>query len=108
MTLGELLEAHGEPTYIAGQEFTPDQAIMSLVYPEIPMVVYAFVEGPETGALTETSELIGMLYFVPEDMELLLQTSELHTWEGYQSFSDYVDGDLEVTPSVTLTPTPNQ
>jgi hypothetical protein len=108
MTLGEVIEAHGEPVYIAGQEFTEDQAIMSLVYPETPMVVYAFVAGPETGELTASSEIIGALYFVPEDMELLLSTTELHSWEGYQSYKAYVESELEVTPSVTLTPTPNQ
>lgn len=108
MTLGEVIDAHGEPTYLAGQEFTQDQAIMSLVYPDIPMVVYVFVEGPETGALSESSEIIGVLYFVPEDMQLLLDTTELHAWEGYQTFATYVEGDLEVTPSVTLTPTPGE
>lgn len=108
VTLGEVIEAHGEPIYIAGQEFTEDQAIMSLVYPETPMVVYAFVAGPETGELSASSEIIGALYFVPEDMELLLNTTELHSWEGYQSYKAYVESELEVTPSVTLTPTPNQ
>lgn len=108
MTLGEVIEAHGDPVYVAGQEFTEDQAIMSLVYPEIPMVVYAFVAGPETGALSASSEIIGALYFVQEDMDLLLNTTELHSWEGYQSYLAYVESELEVTPSVTLTPTPSE
>jgi hypothetical protein len=108
MTLGEVIGAHGEPTYLAGQEFTPDQAIISLVYPELPMVVYAFVAGPETGELSASSEIIGVLYFVQEDMDLLVQTTELHAWEGYQSYIEYVEGELEVTPSITLTPTPDQ
>lgn len=108
MTLGAVIEAHGEPTYVAGQDFTEDQAIISLVYPETPMVVYAFVAGPETGQLSASSEIIGALYFVQEDMDLLLKTTELHGWEGYQSYKAYVESELEVTPSVTLTPTPGQ
>ena len=104
--LGELVDAHGTPTYLAGQDFTEDQAIMSLVYPDVPMVIYAFVEGAATGELSEASEVIGALYFVEEDMDLLLQTTELHAWEGYQSYAAYNEGELEVTPSVTLTPTP--
>ena len=70
------------------------------------MVIYAFVEGAETGELSESSEVIGALYFVEEDMDLLLQTTELHVWEGYQSYATYNEGEFEVTPSVTLTPTP--
>ncbi|MBZ0303493.1 MAG: hypothetical protein K8J31_27380 [Anaerolineae bacterium] len=108
MTLGGVIQAHGEPTYVAAQEFTQDQAIISLVYPDIPMVIYAFVSGPETGALSESSEIIGVLYFVQEDMDLLLKTTELHGWQGYQSYQAYVDSVMEVTPSVTLTPTPTQ
>jgi hypothetical protein len=108
MTLGQVITAHGDPSYLIGQEFTEDQAIMSLVYPDVPMVVYAFVAGTETGQLTASSEIIGVLYFIPEDMDLLLQTTELHTWQGYQSYKAYMDSDLEVTPSVTLTPAPNE
>ena len=108
MTLGQVIEAHGEPKYIAGQDFTSDQAIMSLVYPDVPMVVYAFVAGAETGTLSASSEIIGMLYFVQSDMDLLLKTSELYNWKGYQSFKAYTDGEFDITPSVTLTPTPGQ
>ena len=107
MTLGEVIRAHGEPEYLSGQEFTEEQAIASLVYPEIPMVIYVFVGGMESGALSEDSEIIGVLYSVESDMALLLQTSELQAWEGYQPLSTYMESELEVTPSVTLTPTPN-
>lgn len=105
-TLGDLIEVYETPPYLTAQEFTADQAIFSLVYPDVPMVVYAFVEGAETGELSAASEIIGVLYLLEDDMELLLQTTELHEWEGFQSFADYMGGDLEVTPSVTLTPTP--
>lgn len=106
MTLGQLIDTHGEPTYLIGSEFTTDQAIMSMVYPDIPMVVYVFVEGPEEGELSASSEIIGALYFTDAEMELLLQTTDLHSWEGFQSYKAYADSAFEVTPSVTLTPTP--
>lgn len=105
MTLGELQEVHGEPTYIIGSEFTADQAIMSVVYPEVPMVVYVFVAGPEEGTLSASSEIIGTLYFTPEDMELLIATQELHAWDGYKSYVEYNTDEFAVTPSITLTPT---
>jgi len=105
-TLDELIDAHGTPPYLTGQEFTADQAIFSLIYPDVPMVIYVFLEGAETGELSESSEIIGALYILESDMELLLQTTELHEWEGFQSFAAYMESDFEVTPSVTLTPTP--
>src|SRR5690606_27426350 len=108
MNLGELTGAHGDPSYLIGSEFTEDQALVSLVYPETPMVVYAFVGGAAVGELSETSEIIGVLYLVPSEMELLIQTQDLHEWEGYQSFAAYNDGPFEVTPSITLTPAPGE
>jgi len=105
MTLKELIDVHGEPTYIIGSEFTADQAIMSLVYPDVPMVVYVFVAGPEEGTLSDSSEIIGALYFTPEDMDLLIATQELHGWDGYKSYAEYNTDEFAVTPSITLTPT---
>lgn len=106
MTLAELIDAHGEPSYLVGSEFTADQAIISLVYPDVPMVIYVFVAGAEEGRLSDSSEIIGALYFTPAEMELLLQTTDLHAWDGYKSYQEYNEGEFEVTPSITLTPTP--
>jgi len=103
VTVGDLIEAKGEPTYVLGTPFADTQAVINLVYPEIQTVIYAFVEG-EQGALSASSEIIGMLLTTTADMELLLLTSNLHTWEGYQTFNDYMGGDFEVTQAVTLTP----
>ena len=105
-TVGELIEIHGDPTYIIGSQYSDDQAVMNLIYPEQAMVIYAFVPGTE-GSITEDSEIVGILYMTPEDMDLLIQTNDLHAWEGYQSYTDYQSGEFEVTPSVTLTPTPS-
>lgn len=108
MTFGEVIEAHDEPQYLIGSEFTEDQAIMSVVYPDVPMVVYVFVDGPESGTLSASSEIIGVLYLTPAEMELLLQTTNLHAYDGYGSYQNYTEGDFEVTPSITLTPTEEQ
>lgn len=104
-TLGQLIDAKGEPAYLIGSPYSDDQAIVNLIYPEIPMVVYAFVPGA-TGSITEGSEIIGVLHLKQRDIDLLLQTSELQAWEGYMSYQAYEESELEITPSVTLTPTP--
>lgn len=106
MTLGDVIEVQGEPAFAIGSPFSEAQAIINLLYPDLPIVVYAFVAG-EAAMLSESSEIIGLLYLKPADMELLLQTSSLHEWEGFASYATYrPDGELEVTPSVTVTPTP--
>lgn len=106
MDVEELFEAQGEPTYAVGTPFSEDQAIINLIYPDIPIIVFAFVAG-EGGSLSESSDIIGVLYTTPADMELFLQTNNLHEWEGLESYATYdsAEGaDFEITPSVTLTP----
>ncbi len=104
VTVGQLVTAQGEPTYLVGSSFSDDQAIMNLIYPEKSMVIYAFVAGA-TGALSETSEIVGVLYMTPTDMDLLIKTSNLHAWDGYKTYDAYDTSAYQVTPSVTLTPT---
>lgn len=104
-TLGEVIEKWGDPVYAIGEPFSDDQAVFSLFYPDVPMLIYVFVAG-EQGELSDASEVIGFGYFAPARMELLLTATSLHTWTGYQSFADYMNGEFEVTPSVTLTPLP--
>ena len=104
VTLGEVIDEHSDPEYIIGEEFTDDQGVVSLFYPEQQMVIYVFTEGADT-SLTEDSEVIGFGYFSSSRMEVLLLTNELHAWEGYDTITNYMTGELEVTPSITLTPT---
>jgi len=104
-TLGETIDTHGEPTYLIGETLSDDQGVFTLFYPDIQMLIYAFVAGEE-GALAESSEVIGFAYFSPSRMELLTQTNDLHEWDGYGTYAEYMDSDFEVTPSVTLTPRP--
>ncbi len=106
LTTSDVIDAQGEPTYLIGSPFSDDQAIMNLIYPEKSLVVYAFVGGA-TGMLSESSEIVGILYMTPEDMDLLIKTSNLQAWDGYQSYQAYDESEFEVTPAVTLTPTPS-
>ncbi len=106
LNIGEVISAQGEPTYLIGSPFSDDQAVMNLIYPEKSLVVYAFVAGT-SGELTASSEVVGVLYMTPSDMDLLIKTSSLQAWEGYQSYQAYDTSAFEVTPEVTLTPTPS-
>lgn len=111
MTVEQVLDAQGEPEYALGTAVTDDQAAMYLFYPEKSIIVVAFVAGAKADLKPE-SEVIGALYATPKDMDLTIKTSKLHTWKGYAPFSEYrsdaPDSEFEVTPEVTLTPTPGQ
>lgn len=101
--LAEVIEKYGEPSYLIGETVTSDQALMSVYYPDVPMLVYVFVAG-EDGEISEMSEVVGFAYTTPDLMELLLVTSNLYEWSGFDTFVNYIDEDYDVTPSVTITP----
>ncbi|HVU11751.1 MAG TPA: hypothetical protein VHD90_10745 [Phototrophicaceae bacterium] len=105
MSLGQLIEAQGEPKYVIGSPYTDTEAVMNLIYPDKSLVIYAFVAGT-TGTLSASSEIVGVLYMQPSDMDLLLKTSNLDAWAGYKSYEIYSTATYQVTPSITLTPTP--
>lgn len=108
LTVGDLIDEHGEPAYVVGSPYSDEEAIINLVYPDLSTVIYAFVAGATNGALSASSEVIGALYITPEDMDLLLQTSNLNAWDGYETYAYYDQSEFEITPSVTLTPTATQ
>ena len=113
MTVGELIEAHGEPTYAVRDLRIED--FTNLIYPEKQMVVSAFVTG-QRGTLSDSSEIVRLIYARAADMDVLMEISSLHEWEGYASSETYgPNAPFEVTavPTPTLptltpsrTPTP--
>jgi hypothetical protein len=109
-TLGELIEARGEPTYVVGSGGVEDQALINLLYPESGLIVGAFVAGEENGELAESSELVVAYLLTADRMDLIIKTSNLYDWKGYRAFRDYAPEAsptvFSVTPSVTLTAPP--
>jgi len=91
ITLGEVIDKYGEPNYIAGAEYSEDQASIVLIYPDFSTLVYAYIAGAANGELSETSEIFAVGYSTDSEMQQLLNSSSLYNWEGYQSYTDYVD-----------------
>lgn len=100
MTLGELLDVHDAPDYLIGSETTRDQAVFTLIYAEMPMLVYVFVAGAAAGELSETSEILGVQYLLPEDMDDLVLSNVLYVWDGFKSYQDYMSGEPDVIGGV--------
>ncbi|MCL4253024.1 MAG: hypothetical protein KJ043_04495 [Anaerolineae bacterium] len=104
--LGDVIEKHGEPSYIIGDTVSSDQALVSVYYPDVPMLIYVFVAG-EAGQITDRSEVVGFAYLTSDLMTELLTTSNLHAWDGLdKTFNDYMQSDFELTPVPTAEATP--
>jgi hypothetical protein len=107
MTTGQVIDVLGEPTYVAGtdsenaQGLSPEQASLALYYPEAQTVVYAFVAGRESGALTADSQIFAVLYVRPDDMEEVIAGSSLYLWDGYKPYAEYITGNYDLTPEPT-------
>ena len=94
LTLAQIIEQYGNPQYIRGNAATHDQAFVSLVYTDVPMIVYVFASGLTTGELTPQSEIIGYVYLSREEMQVTLDNAEdFYDWTGYGALSEQFQGD---------------
>ena len=102
-----VLDVHGDPTYVTTFPFTSTESVVQLIYPDVPMVVSALV-GDSNSSLLANSDVVAVLYMDQAEMDLILQTTELKAWAGYQTYGTYDQGTPVITPAITLTPAPEQ
>lgn len=95
MALDQALEQYGEPKYLLGAESSDDQASVALIWPDVPMVVFAFVAGAAEGELSPTSEIFMLMYMTESEMRSLVDANRLYVWEGYLSYAAYMDGNYD-------------
>lgn len=98
MTVGDVLAQYGEPQFITAQVETPDQSYLALVYSELSFVVYVFAENLSESQISEDSQVIGVAYQAPSEMETLLQSQTFFAWIGYGTLGDIL-AQPEVTPA---------
>lgn len=93
MRFGPVFDKFGEPQYVLGQQVSEEQAYAVFVYPDMPMVIYSYVEGGEQGAVSVENKIIGMMYAAESEMQDLLTCSSWHFWKGFVSLSSYADAE---------------
>jgi len=95
-TVKEVVERYGEPQFITAQEETPDQSYLALVYRDLSFVLYVFADNLSEAQITEDSQVIGVAYHAQSEMEILLQSQTVFSWNGYGMLGDIL-GEPEVT-----------
>lgn len=95
MTFGPVFDKYGEPKYVAGQAVSEEQAYAVFVYPDLPMVVYAFVAGGETGAVSVDNKIIGVMYMAASEMRELDRCLGAFYWQGFEALSIYLGDEYD-------------
>lgn len=113
MTVGAFIEKYGPPAYLVGSVYERDekQALMNMIYPDIPMVIYAYVDQGAEGELRERNEVIGFMLMTYDEMQTILDNNNLHTYEGSAPFSAYSadeNADFELRAGDTVPWSPPQ
>ena len=99
MSVGAVIEQYGEPQYIQAQDVTDDQTFVVLVFPQVPMLVYAFGAGITNGEITADSEVIGMVYLASSEMAVFLNETALFTWDDYGALGAILSGEAVIPVS---------
>ncbi len=93
MSYGPVFDKFGEPTYALGQPVNDEQAYALLVHPDVPLIVYVFIEGGSQGQISVNSPVIGAMYISEANMQETLVCARLNNWNGFQAFSAYAEGE---------------
>ena len=89
IAFGPVFDKYGEPDFIAGQEVSQEQAYVVMLYLDVPLIVYAHVEGGGKGSVSVSNEMIGAMYLSEAEAERAMTCARLFNWEGFQSFGTY-------------------
>ncbi len=95
MNFGAVYDIYGEPDYLGGEQVNDEQGYMALVYSEVPLILYAFVANPPTGAISVTSQIIGTMYLGEVEMQELLTCASLYQWQGFLEFTSYAEREFD-------------
>jgi hypothetical protein len=101
ISLGQVIEKYGEPSFAAADDITPDQALVSVAFPDVPMILFVFAPGIATGELTPASEVVGALYVSSSLMQEIQNDTNWFTWRGYQTLQGWFDSTPDRTPEGT-------
>ena len=92
MTLGQVINARGEPENVFGQPFSDAEANLMLYFPEQNILLSVVVPGVD-GRLTENSPVAAAVYATSEVFAAAFEAVPLQAWQGYLSYRDYAEGD---------------
>lgn len=95
MTFGAAYDEFGEPDYVAGEQVSDEQGYAALIYADVPLILYAYVAAPASGEVSVSSQIIGTMYMIAEEMEELLTCANLYQWRGFTAFSTYAEGEFD-------------
>ena len=96
-TVGGLTAQYDAPTYVRGDAVSETEAVLMLFYPEQNAIWYALVPGVE-GKLEESTPIVAALYLADELFASLIEQLPLDDWQGYLTFSQYMDGEFDRQP----------
>lgn len=95
MTFGPVFDIYGEPDYVGGEQISDEQGYVALIYPDVPLILYAFVENPPTGEVSVSNPIIGTMYLGETEVEDLMECASLYEWAGFIAFTDYAEREFD-------------
>ncbi len=95
MSFGSVYDLFGEPEYVGGEQVNDEQGYVALIYTDVPLILYAYVATPATGAVSVSNQIIGTMYLGEAEMEDLLVCANLYQWIGFVDFTNYAEGEFD-------------
>jgi len=103
MTVQQVIDKYGKPTYVSAVDYTPDESAITLIFPDKGLVTWV-VPGNAKSSITENSPVVAVLYLTAKKLADQIDMAALQGWDGYKAYQVYKDATPIITPKITVTP----
>lgn len=97
ITVGQVIEEHGNPVFVSGETYSSSESIITLFYPDLGTILNVRIEGAN-GQLSEDSIVISSIYVTELLMSGIVNQNPLDNWKGFLTFNEYMDGEFDNNP----------
>lgn len=97
VTLGQVIEQHGNPAFVSGEPYSSNESIFTLFYPDLGTILNVRIDGAN-GQLSEDSIVISSVFVTEELMSGIVSQNPLDNWKGFLTFNEYMDGEFDNNP----------
>lgn len=90
VTMGAVIEAHGEPAYAIARETEGGGLLINVFYTEPAMLLYVFLGNSAGNSFTADSEVVGVSYLATDRMTTIITELDPTAWAGFTDPTAYM------------------
>lgn len=101
ITAQQVIDKHGEPTYVQTGDYSETESVIQLIYPAKGFIAWV-VPGAGDSTFDAGDPVVAVIYIDPKLLDQLVRTATLGSWSGFGKTYRAIQS---ATPLITAIPT---